>query len=305
MKLSNKLIMRALWLHHYLYPPITDCNELLVHAEKHNAKQIFKMPKDNRIDYEDLTIKTEMGNYHCLWMRKKGRRPEKAILYICGGGGVYDYCQAQLFLAKKLLKYVDAEIYYPFYPPSTQYPIKEAHQMIFETYRYMLNRHSHQKIGVVGLSFGATAAMNLISWNNHYGENLPMPALTVGLSPGHVPANRAEREILESYRGFDPFIPVEWIECFGKINAGGWDLESWFIHTAHGDFRKAGKIVLYYGEKETLVYAAPIYQDFLEKAGADYKIHIEPGMPHCYGIGRINKATRETFDEYVRLLNNL
>ena len=78
-----------------------------------------------------------------------------------------------------------------------------------------------------------------------------MPALTIGLSPGHVPANQVERERLESFRGVDPFIPVEWIDACGQIQKGGVDLESWMIHTGHGDFRNAGKIFLY-GEKECL-----------------------------------------------------
>ena len=82
-------------------------------------------------------------------------------------------------------------------------------------------------------------------------------------------------------------------------------MEHWLIHTAHGDFRNAGRIYLYFGEKESLVYAAPIYKKYLERAGADYKIHIEPGMPHCYGIGRINKAAKSTYDEYAALINGL
>ncbi|NLZ56458.1 MAG: hypothetical protein GX900_07335 [Clostridiaceae bacterium] len=38
---------------------------------------------------------------------------------------------------------------------------------------------------------------------------------------------------------------------------------------------------------------------------ADYRIYIEPGMPHCYAAVRINKAARRTYDEIVALLNVL
>jgi monoterpene epsilon-lactone hydrolase len=306
MKLSNKMILGALWLVHYLCPPARSIEETYAHAKKHNERQVFKLPRNKRgISYQDLQIHTEIGSYHCLRMKKEGKMPNKAILYIGGGGGVYNYYQSQLVLARGLLKRVDAEIYYPFYPPSTQHPIKEAYRMIFETYKAMINAYSHEKTGVIGLSFGATAAMTIISWNNFYQANLPMPALTIGLSPGHVPANRSERESLEAYRGIDPYITVDLVETYGQINRGGQDLEPWLIHTGHGDFRNAGKIRLYFGEKESLTYAAPIYRRSLEKAGADYKIHIEPGMPHCYGIGRLNKASRRTYDEYVGLINEL
>jgi monoterpene epsilon-lactone hydrolase len=305
MRLSNEIIMGAAWLFHYLNPPVLDADKIYAHAKKHNEGQVFKMPKDRKFNYQDLKIQTDLGSYHCLRIKKKGKKPDKAVLYIGGGGGVYNYYQAQLILAKKLLKRVDAEIYYPFYPPSTKHPIKEAYQMIFETYRVMLRDYRYEKVAVIGLSFGGTAAMTIISWNNFFNEKLPMPALTIALSPGHVPANQAEKDSLESFRGKDPIVPVDWIENFGKINAGGQSLEPWFIHSARGDFSNAGKICLYYGEKESLAYAAPIYKRFLEKAGADYKIHIEPGMPHCYGAVRINRASKRTYDEYVGLINGL
>lgn len=306
MKLSNKMILGALWLFHYLCPPAEKVEEIFAHAKKHNERQVFKLPRSRwGLVYKDLKIRTQTGSYHCLRMKKKGQNPDRAILYIGGGGGVYNYYQSQLFLAKKLLKRVDAEIYYPFYPPSTKRPIKETYNMIFESYRAMLNDYSHENIAVLGLSFGATAAMTMISWNNYCEEGLPMPALTIGLSPGHVPANQAEKQSLESLRGIDPYVTADMVEAYGQIHKCGQDLEHWLIHTAHGDFRNAGKIYLYFGEKESLVYAAPVYKKYLERAGADYKIHIEPGMPHCYGIGRINKAAKSTYDEYAALINGL
>ena len=304
-KISNKIIMGVMRLFSFLFFPDKDVDEIFAHAKAHNEKQNFKLPKSRKIKYKDLKIFTENETYHCLTMKKRGQRPKRAILFICGGGGVYDYCQHQLFLAKKLLNRVDCEIYYPFYPPATKQPINEIYRMVFETYKLLLKKHDHKKIGVLGISFGATAAMTMISWNNYYSENIPMPAITVGLSPGHVPANSAEREMLEGYRGIDLLVSVNMVEAYGEIHKKGVGIDERLIYTAHGDFRNAGKVLLYFGEKESLAFAAPIYQQSLEKAKANYRIHIEPGMPHCYGAMRINKACRRTYDEYVTLLNEL
>lgn len=306
MKISNKIIMSTLWLAHFFNPPLKSAEEIYAHAKAHNKKQAFKVPKDAKLEYRELEVRTERGSYHCLRIKRRAHTPKRAILYIPGGGGVYDYCRHQLFLAKKLLKWVDAEIFYPFYPPATDSSIRGTYEIIFESYRAILNEYTPDKIGVFGLSFGGTAVMTMISWNNYYRKQLPMPALSIALSPGHVPANSGERKLLEAYKGVDPFIPIEQIEAYGKVQRGGEGLEPWMINTAtHGDFRNAGKIVIYYGEKESLAFAAPIYRDSLEKASADYRIHVEPGMPHCYGIGRINKATRTTYDEIVAMLNEL
>jgi len=304
-KISNKIIMGVMRLLSFLFFPDKAVDEIYAHAKAHNEKQRFKLPKNGKIEYEDLKIYTENGTYHCLRMKRRNQKPERAILYICGGGGVYDYCRHQLFFAKKLLNRVDCEIFYPFYPPATKQPINETHRMIFETYKLMLKKYNHKKIAVFGVSFGATAAMTMISWNNYYSENIPMPAITIGLSPGHVPANSVEREMLEGYRGIDPLVSVNMVEAYGEIHKKGVGIDERLIYTAHGDFRNAGKVLLYFGEKESLAFAAPIYQQSLEKAGANYRIHIEPGMPHCYGAMRINKACRRTYDEYVTLLNEL
>ena len=304
-KFNSKIIRGAMRLFSFLFFPDKNVDETYAHAKAHNEKQRFKLPKKGKIEYEDLKIYTENGTYHCLRMKRRNQKPERAILYICGGGGVYDYCRHQLFFAKKLLNRVDCEIFYPFYPPATKQPINETHRMIFETYKFMLKKYNHKKIAVFGVSFGATAAMTMISWNNYYSENIPMPAITIGLSPGHVPANSVEREMLEGYRGIDPLVSVNMVEAYGEIHKKGVGIDERLIYTAHGDFRNAGKVLLYFGEKESLAFAAPIYQQSLEKAKANYRIHIEPGMPHCYGAMRINKACRRTYDEYVTLLNEL
>ena len=295
-KFNSKIIRGAMRFFTFLFFPDKNVDEIYAHAKAHNEKQRFKLPKNGKIEYKDLKICTENETYHCLRMKKRNQKPKRAVLYICGGGGVYDYCRHQLFFAKKLLNRVDCEIFYPFYPPVTKQPIDETYRMIFETYKLMLKEYNHKKIAVFGVSFGATAAMTMISWNNYYTENIPMPAITVGLSPGHVPANSADREMLERYRGIDPLVSVNMVEAYGEIHKKGVGLDDWFIYTAHGDFRNAGRIFLYFGEKESLTFAVPIYRQSLKKAEADYRIHIEPGMPHCYGAVRINRACRMTYD---------
>ena len=91
----------------------------------------------------------------------------------------------------------------------------------------MLKKYDHKKTAVLGVSFGATAAMTMISWNNYYSENIPMPAITIGLSPGHVPANSAEREMLEGYRGIDSLVSVDMVEAYGHKNKTGYVILLW------------------------------------------------------------------------------
>ena len=196
-------------------------------------------------------------------------------------------------------------MFYPFYPPTTECSLRENYAMIFECYRQMLAVFSPGKCAVVGVSSGATAAMSMITWNNFYNEGLTMPALTVALSAGHVPANDEEKSMLEKYRGIDPMVPVDFVTSYARINQGGEELPAWILHTAYGDFRNAGKIMMNWGEKESLAYCAPLFNKALDRANADYSIHIEPDMPHTYASMRVNKACRDYYDKYVREINRL
>lgn len=287
-------------------PHDASANAVFAKAEAHNAKQQFKLPNDGRFEYVDMPINTKVGMYHCLRLKRKGSKPDKAVIYIPGGGAVYDYASSQIFLAKNLLSHVGAEIFYPFYPPTTQCSLQEAYTMIFECYRKAIGEYGGDRTAVVGISSGATAAMSMITWNNYYKEDIAMPALTIALSPCHVPANENEDKMLEAYRGIDPIIPVDLVRTYAKINSRGCDeMPGWMIHTAQGDFRNAGKIMIYWGEKESLAFSAPIFEKSLKEAGVDYKIHIEKEMPHTYACMRVNKACRDSYDEYVREINAL
>ena len=101
MKLSNKMIMGALWLFHCLCPPVEKVEEIYAHAKKHNERQVFKLPRNRwGLVYKDLEIRTQTESYHCLRMKKKGQNPDRAILYIGGGGGVITITSPSFSLLK-------------------------------------------------------------------------------------------------------------------------------------------------------------------------------------------------------------
>lgn len=305
MSVSSKVIRAALRVPALFNSYEADADVILEKAKKYNEKQHFELPHDTKFEYRDMEIRTQNGAYHCLCMKKPGSNPPRAVIYIPGGGAVYDYAKGQLFVAKTFLKHVDAEVFYPFYPPTTACSLRETYAMIFECYRAALSEYGAEKCAVVGVSSGATASMVMLSWNNYFDAGLAMPALTVALSPGHVPANGREEEMLEAYRGVDPMVPVGFVRTYGQINGGFDDVPGWMLHSAHGDFRNEGKIMLNWGEKETLAFSAPLYEQALKEAGADYSIHIEPDMPHTYACMRVNKACRDYYDKYVKAINAL
>ena len=88
MSFGNKILMGALRLvMRFSNPPEQDADKIYAHAKAHNESRVFKVPKSGRIEYIDEKIHTDLGSYHCLRIKRKGRRPSRAVLYICGGGG--------------------------------------------------------------------------------------------------------------------------------------------------------------------------------------------------------------------------
>ena len=84
--------MGALRLLSFLCFPDKDVDEIFAHAKAHNKKQNFKLPKDRKIEYENLKICTKNGTYHCLRIKKKGQQAVFSIFVVVA----VCYCGATL-----------------------------------------------------------------------------------------------------------------------------------------------------------------------------------------------------------------
>ena len=74
------------------------------------------------------------------------------------------------------------DVFVPYYPLCTDYPLTRAYEMIHATYREMLKDYAPERISVLGTSSGGNLALGMVPYINDGHGDTPMP--------GHVRGHR-------------------------------------------------------------------------------------------------------------------
>lgn len=130
--------------------------KLFAKAAQLNAKRGFAVPTDKKHVYTDVRV-GERG--HCLKIRQPGTQRDKAMLFLFGGGMVIGPDAGDRKAACKLAFPCQLDVWMPWYPLCPKYNIKDAVDMVLETYRLMLREYKAENIVFCGFSSGASLAV--------------------------------------------------------------------------------------------------------------------------------------------------
>lgn len=275
-------------------------DELLRKAKQMNKKRQFHMPKDTKARYGERRIQ----GHPCLVMETQPGKSKRALLFLFGGGMLLGADNGDIKTARDIGRRSGRDVWFPYYPLCTDHSMLEATQMVYETYRQMLLEHKAEDIAVLGGSSGAGLALDLITYINLQGSELPKPGKMVLLSPGTCPANEAEFADMEALNSRDVLLDAAYMKTAGILMAhGDPDVPRQLIYITQGDFTGAPMTHFYYGGDEVLAACAKPFAVAYEKAGAKYTMHIEPGMCHCYPMLNFIPEGKEAYDEIVEILS--
>lgn len=273
--------------------------ELLKKAEQMNKSRQFKIPKDKKARYADRLIQ----GHHCLTMEIGETKSDRALLFLFGGGMIMGSDAGDVKVALDMGKKSGRDVWFPYYPLCTHYSMLDAVKMIYKTYRQMLLEYPAGKIAIVGFSSGAGLALNLISYMNLTGKQLPMPEKLLLSSPGTCPANGEEFAAMEALNDQDVLIDSAYMKTAGEImRHGDPNVPDELIYITTGDFTGAPMTHFFYGGDEVLRACAEPFAKAFDKVGAKYTMHIEPGMCHCYPMVTFFPEGKQGNDELIRLL---
>ena len=113
--------------------------ELLENRRKANAKNKIPELHDPELTIDRITV---CGCPVVTMKHKNGS--ERANLFIIGGGMISAPRPGSVKKALRFARETGLDLYVPYYPLCTDYPLTKAYEMIHETYREML-RHYTQK----------------------------------------------------------------------------------------------------------------------------------------------------------------
>ena len=135
--------------------------DIIARAKARNAKNPIPDLRDPEIDVEQMSIDG------CTVLRMTHRpRAERANLFLIGGGMVSAPRPGSIRKALQVAKESGLDLYVPYYPLCTDYPLSRAYEMIMQTYQEMLRYYRPENISLLGTSSGGNLALGMIPYMN-------------------------------------------------------------------------------------------------------------------------------------------
>jgi acetyl esterase/lipase len=202
--------------------------------------------------------------------------------------------------ALRFAKETGLDLFVPYYPLCTDYPITKAYEMIHETYRVMLRYYAADRISVLGTSSGGNLALGMVPYINDGHDDTPMPSYIMAISPGTCVDSEEEWHRMLSLDEKDVAIPAQYMKMAVEVMRHGDDsVPDYMLWLQRADFTGCPPVTLIYGTDETLYACAPAIEAALQKSGVNYERILGEGMFHCYPVFPIVKEAREGWRQMV------
>ena len=287
-----KALVRASGLKKRWDMPLED---LLENRRKANAKNKIPELHDPEMDI----ARSEVCGCPVLTMKHQ-KGSGKANLFIIGGGMISAPRPASVKKALRFARETGFDLYVPYYPLCTEYPLTKAYAMIHETYREMLRHYAPEDISVLGTSSGGNLALGMVPYINETAPDTPMPGYIMAISPGTCVTTEEEWQRMLELDKKDVAIPAQYMKTAVEVmRHGDGSVPDYMLWLQRADFTGCPPVTLIYGTDETLCACAPAIEAALQKCGASCEMILGEGMFHCYPVFPIVKEARAGWRQMV------
>ncbi len=270
--------------------------ELLENRRKHNAKNRIPDLKDDDFNISVISV---MGFPVIRMIHKKPA--DRANLFLIGGGMISAPRPGSVRKALRFARETGMDVFVPYYPLCTDYPLTKAYEMIHETYKVMLGEYTSERITVLGTSSGGNLALGMIPYINDGHDDVPVPGYIMAISPGTCVDSEEEWQRMTELDRKDVAIPAQYMKTAVEIMRHGDDsVPEYMIWLQRGDFTGCPRVTFIYGTDETLYACAPSFERAMKKYGVDYEMITGEGMFHCYPVFPVCKEAKEGWDMVIR-----
>jgi len=269
--------------------------ELLEDRRRQNARNRIPELKDDAFTISRIEV---MG---CPVLKLIHKQPaDHANLFLIGGGMISAPRPGSIRKALRFAKETGLDLFVPYYPLCTDYPITKAYEMIHETYRVMLRYYAADRISVLGTSSGGNLALGMVPYINDGHNDTPMPSYIMAISPGTCVDGEEEWRRMLELDEKDVAIPAQYMKMAVEVMRHGDDsVPDYMLWLQRADFTGCPPVTLIYGTDETLYACAPAIEATLQKSGVNYEQILGEGLFHCYPVFPIVKEGREGWRQMV------
>ena len=270
--------------------------ELLENRRRQNAKNRIPDLKDDAFEISRIEV---MGCPVLKLIHKE--KTDRANLFLIGGGMISAPRPGAIRKALRFARETGLDVFVPYYPLCTDFPLTKAYEMIHETYRVMLEDYAAEHISVLGTSSGGNLALGMVPYINDGHGDTPMPGYIMAISPGTCVDTDEEWRRMQTLDRLDVAIPAEYMKTAVEIMRHGDDsVPEYMIWLQKGDFTHCPKVTFMYGSDETLYACAPSFEAAMKRYDVDYEIIVGEGMFHCYPVFPICREAKNGWKQMIQ-----
>ena len=276
-----------------------DFEKLLVDSARKQKKPL-KIPYNKLENKFQIQLRV-MDGMTCYIVKSKGKTPDKAVLYLFGGGYILPPDPGDLILCGQFAENCNAEVWFPLYPMAPEHKLVETLDSTLKVYREMLKTYSSEDIRFFGTSSGGGQAMSLCVYIRQKHSDVPLPGKLVLQSPGlQVPPSEKQKAEMEKLKMDDVMIPPRFFDNIAPVLAC--EKEAYLLSPILSDLTGFPPIDIFYGTKEVMIAYLPDMEEACVKYSVPLHVHIGEGMMHCWGAMEFVPEAKAVRQEYFQAL---
>lgn len=261
----------------------------------------IKVPAEKISRHYDFKKKTIDG-FDCYVTKQKGAAPQKALLYIFGGGYILPCDPGDFVLGGQFADHTGREVWFPIYPLAPRYQTVDAVKCVLAVYKKMLEQYAPEDITFFGTSSGGGLALSVLMYIKHEQLPIPMPGRLVLQSPGlQVPPSSEQYAEMEKRKKLDVMIPPDFFKEIAGYLADK-DTE-YLLSPLLFDISGFPPMDIIYGTHEVMIAYAGDMKKHAEKCGVPVKFHFGEGMMHCWCAMEMTPEGKQARQNIFQMIN--
>jgi acetyl esterase/lipase len=225
--------------------------------------------------------KVDAGGVPAEWVAAPGFDPERAVLYLHGGGYAIGSINTHRRLAYDISAACGARMLVIDYRLAPEHPFPAAVEDAAKAWRWLLSQgFDTRRLAIAGDSAGGGLTMATLV--NLRDQNLGLPACAVAISPwvdlegvgGSITARSAQ----------DPMVQKDGLLWMADMYLKGKDARTPLAAPLHADLKGLPPVLIQVGTAETLLDDATRLAEKLHATGGEVKLAIWPNMLHVFPL---------------------
>ena len=266
-----------------------------------------KQKKPLKIPYKKMSAKFSIttrliNGTVCYVVRERIGRPDKAVLYLFGGGYILPPDPGDIELCGQIAENCNAEVWFPLYPMAPEHRLVETLEGTLGVYKEILKSYDPQSVRFFGTSSGGGQCLSLCMYIKHEEMDVPLPGRLVLQSPGlQVPPSESQKEEMRKLDHLDVMIPPAFFDSIAPVLATG--DEAYLLSPILFDITGFPPIDIFYGTNEVMIAYLDDFRAKCSECGVELNEHIGEGMMHCWGAMGFVPEAKAVRQEYFAALN--